>query len=155
ARRRGDRRPAGDGRAPPEERLLEVLPAHPPPGPRVEPQARAPRLLRAPAQPAAAHQAPGADAAPAAPGGAQRVDGIWAVDFMSDALYGGRKFRTLNVIDEGNPEGLTIEAAVSIPSVRVIRVLEELVLVHGKPAAIRLDNGPELTAEVLHEWCER
>jgi putative transposase len=42
---------------------------------------------------------------------------------------------------------------VSIPSVRVIRVLEELVAVHGKPAAIRLDNGPELTSEAFLDWC--
>jgi len=81
------------------------------------------------------------------------LNGIWAIDFMSDALYGGRKFRTLNVIDEGNREGLGIDVAVSIPSVRVIRVLDELVAVHGKPLAIRLDNGPELTSEAFLDWC--
>jgi putative transposase len=79
---------------------------------------------------------------------------IWALDFMSDALYGGRKIRTLNVIDEGNREALAIEVAVSIPSVRVIRVLEELVAIHGKPKALRLDNGPELTSEAFLEWCQ-
>ena len=78
---------------------------------------------------------------------------IWALDFMSDALYGGRKIRILNVIDEGNREALAIEPATSIPSARVIRVLEELVLVHGKPAALRVDNGPELTSETFAEWC--
>ena len=46
---------------------------------------------------------------------------IWALDFMSDALYGGRKFRTLNVIDLGNREALAIEVSTSIPSVRVVR----------------------------------
>jgi putative transposase len=49
---------------------------------------------------------------------------------------------------------LAIEIAISIPSVRVIRVLEELVAVHGKPAALRVDNGPELTAEAFVEWCQ-
>jgi putative transposase len=78
---------------------------------------------------------------------------IWALDFMSDALYGGRKFRTLNVIDEGNREALAIEVATSIPSVRVVRVLDELVALYGKPEALRMDNGPELIAEVLLDWC--
>jgi putative transposase len=79
---------------------------------------------------------------------------IWALDFMSDALYRGRKFRTLNVIDEGNREALAVEVATSIPSVRVVRVLDELVQLYGRPAALRMDNGPELTAYVLQEWCE-
>ena len=43
---------------------------------------------------------------------------IWAADFMHDALCGGRKFRTFNVIDESNREGLAIEVGTSIPSVR-------------------------------------
>jgi len=81
------------------------------------------------------------------------LNGTWALDFMTDALSGGRKFRTLNVIDEGNREALVIEIGTSIPSVRVIRLVEELVLLHGKPAALRVDNGPELTAEAFAEWC--
>lgn len=79
---------------------------------------------------------------------------VWALDFMTDALYGGRKFRTLNVLDEGNREALAIEVAISIPSVRVIRVLEELMAVHGRPVAFRLDNGPELTSEMFVAWCQ-
>jgi putative transposase len=79
---------------------------------------------------------------------------IWALDFMSDALYGGRKFRTLNVIDEANREALAVEVATSIPSVRVVRILDELVQLYGRPEALRMDNGPEFTAEVLREWCD-
>jgi putative transposase len=82
------------------------------------------------------------------------LNGTWALDFMVDALYGGRAFRILNVIDEGNREALATEIAHSIPSLRVIRVLEELVALHGRPAAVRVDNGPELTAEAFSEWCE-
>ena len=81
------------------------------------------------------------------------LNGVWALDFMADALYGGRKFRTFNVLEEGNREGLAIEVAFAIPAVRVIRVLDELVAIYGKPAALRMDNGPELIAEVLVEWC--
>jgi putative transposase len=59
---------------------------------------------------------------------------------MADALYSGRAIRTLNVIDEGNREALGIEVATSIPSVRVIRVLEQLIEMYGRPTAVRLDN---------------
>jgi hypothetical protein len=78
---------------------------------------------------------------------------IWALDFMSDALYGGRAFRTLNFLDEGNRQALGIEVAHSIPSLRVIRVMEQLIEMHGKPKALRVDNGPELTAIAFTEWC--
>ena len=67
-----------------------------------------------------------------APGG---LNVIWAADFMADALYGGRWFRTLNVIDEGNRQALGIE-------------------MHRKPAALRVDNGAEFTAHAFTEWCE-
>lgn len=81
------------------------------------------------------------------------LNGIWALDFMEDALYGGRRFRTLNILDEGNREALAIEIGTSIPSARVVRVLEQLLLLYGQPQALRLDNGPELTAQVLTDWC--
>jgi putative transposase len=82
------------------------------------------------------------------------LNGVWALDFMTDALYGGRKFRTFNVIEEGNREALAIEVAFAIPSVRVIRVLDELVTTYGSPVALRMDNGPELISEALVEWCQ-
>lgn len=78
---------------------------------------------------------------------------VWALDFMHDALYGGRRFRTFNVLDEANREALALEVGVSIPAARVIRVLEQLIEVYGRPAAFRLDNGPELTAQVFTDWC--
>ena len=53
-----------------------------------------------------------------------QLNHTWAVDFMSDALYGGRKIRTLNVIDEGNREALAIDVALSIPSVGPVELQE-------------------------------
>lgn len=76
-----------------------------------------------------------------------------AVDFMSDTLYGGRRFRTLNILDEGVREGLVIEIDTSLPAERVIRVLEQVVSWRGQPQAIRLDNGPEFIAESFIRWC--
>ena len=61
----------------------------------------------------------------------------WALDFMSETLYDGRRVRLLTVIDEGNREGLEIALGLSVPSQRVVRVLNELVAVHGYPAALR------------------
>jgi len=78
---------------------------------------------------------------------------VWAVDFMSDTLYGGRRFRTLNVLDEGVREGLAIEIDTSLPAERVIRVLEQVVSWRGQPQAIRLDNGPEFLANQFITWC--
>ena len=78
---------------------------------------------------------------------------VWAVDFMSDTLYGGRRFRTLNILDEGVREGLAIEIDTSLPAERVIRVLEQVVAWRGQPQAIRLDNGPELLADRFVTWC--
>lgn len=84
-----------------------------------------------------------------------RLNEIWAIDFMADALYSGRPFRTLNVIDEGNREALGIEVATSIPSLRVIRFMEQLIELYGRPIALRLDNGSELTSAAFGEWCEQ
>jgi putative transposase len=88
-------------------------------------------------------------AAPAA------VNGVWALDFMSDSLWSGRRFRVLNVLDEGVREGLAIEIDTSLPSKRVVRVLERLGELRGLPRALRMDNGPELIAQELLDWCER
>lgn len=73
---------------------------------------------------------------------------------MRDTLYDGRIFRTFNVIDEGNREALRIEVGTSISAIRVVRIMDELIEVYGKPAAIRLDNGPELTSQKFVEWAE-
>jgi putative transposase len=78
---------------------------------------------------------------------------VWALDFMSDTLYGGRRFRTLNILDEGVRESLAIEVDTSLPAERVIRVLEQVVAWRGQPQAIRLDNGPEFLADRFAAWC--
>ena len=79
---------------------------------------------------------------------------VWSVDFMHDTLYVGRRFRTLNVLDEGVREILDIEVDTSLPSERVVRVLEQLKGWRGTPEAIRCDNGPELLSETFLSWCE-
>lgn len=80
---------------------------------------------------------------------------VWSVDFMSDSLWGGRRFRTFNVLDEGVREGLAIEIDTSLPAKRVIRVFERLESSRGLPLAIRMDNGPELLAAEFVTWCDK
>ncbi len=80
---------------------------------------------------------------------------VWAIDFMHDTLYGRRSFRTFNAIDEADRHCLGIDLATSIPATRVTRFLEQLIEIHGKPAAIRCDNGPELTSQTFTDWCEK
>lgn len=77
----------------------------------------------------------------------------WALDFMTDTLYDGRRVRLLTMLDEGNREGLEIAMGLSLPSRRVTRTLDELVAVYGCPSAIRVDNGPEFTAQTFVDWC--
>lgn len=72
---------------------------------------------------------------------------------MCDSLVDGRRFRLLNVIDDYNRESLAMEVDTSLPSLRVIRVLENLIKQRGTPANIRCDNGPEFISHKLEEWC--
>ena len=85
----------------------------------------------------------------------QELNCVWSLDFMRDTLYDGRPFRTLNVIDEGNREALRIEIGRSITAARVVRIMNELIEVYGRPEAIRLDNGAELTSYAFTEWAEQ
>jgi len=76
------------------------------------------------------------------------------MDFMSDALLDGQRFRTLNIIDDYNREALAIELDTSLPALRVIRVLDQIADWHGSPARIRIDNGPEFISGILMSWAQ-
>lgn len=77
----------------------------------------------------------------------------WSMDFMHDVLMNGRKFRTLNIIDDFNREALTVEAYFSIGSNRVISALDRIIKEKGTPRMIRVDNGPEFISSILGDWC--
>lgn len=79
----------------------------------------------------------------------------WSMDFMSDALLSGRRFRTLNILDDFNRQVLAIEVDFSLPAGRVLRVLDRLTEWHGYPKLIRCDNGPEFISNTLLGWAQQ
>jgi putative transposase len=77
---------------------------------------------------------------------------VWTYDFMFDETSDGRKLKFLNVIDEYTRLCLRIEVGRSMTAKTVVRVLAELVQIHGEPGALRSDNGSEFTAQVVKNW---
>ena len=80
---------------------------------------------------------------------------VWSMDFMADQLSDGRSVRLFNVIDDFNREALAIDVDFSLPALRVIRSLDQVIEWRGKPVAIRCDNGPEYISGALLEWAEK
>jgi putative transposase len=76
----------------------------------------------------------------------------WSMDFMMDSLATGRRFRTLNVVDDYTRECLRIEVDTSLGGERVARVLEQLRWQRGGPQVIVVDHGPEFTSQALDRW---
>lgn len=85
----------------------------------------------------------------------ETVNQSWSMDFMHDQLSDGRSFRTFNVIDDYNREGLCLEVDFSLPSERVMRALDQVIEWRGKPKAIRCDNGPEYISSKITRWAEK
>ena len=83
-----------------------------------------------------------------------QMNEVWSIDFMSDALWDGRRIRLLNVIDDFNREILMIETDTSLPTARVIRCLTQIGYERGLPKMIRVDNGPEFISSKLDVWCK-
>jgi putative transposase len=77
------------------------------------------------------------------------------MDFMHDQLSDGRSYRTFNVIDDFNREGLAIDVDLSLPASRVIRSLDQIIEERGKSKIIRCDNGPEYAGHLLAAWAEK
>jgi len=84
-----------------------------------------------------------------------RANQMWSIDFMHDQLSDGRNYRLFNVIDDYRREGLVIEAGFSLPSIRVIRTLSQLIEWRGKPSVIRCDNGPEFISHEFTNWAKK
>ena len=81
-------------------------------------------------------------------------DHVWSYDFVEDRTYDGRKFRTLNVVDEFTRECLAIRVARKLNSTDVIDVLSDLFILRGVPGYVRSDNGSEFIAQAVQDWIE-
>lgn len=85
----------------------------------------------------------------------ESINMSWSLDFMSDALRTGRRFRTVNVLDEHNREALGIKAEVSLPAKRVTAFLEKIARTRGYPKQLRVDNGPENISQEMKSWAKQ
>ena len=75
----------------------------------------------------------------------------WSLDFLSDALTDGRRFRILAVVDDFTRECLCLKVDRGITSEAVIDWLAELLAMRGVPRCIRSDNGPEFIAHAVRK----
>ena len=78
----------------------------------------------------------------------------WSLDFLSDQLRDGRRFRILAVVDDFTRECLALVADTSLSGLRTARELDAIVTARGKPASIVSDNGTELTSMAILNWCQ-
>lgn len=76
----------------------------------------------------------------------------WSMDFVTDTLSSGRRFRCLTILDEFNRESLRIPVDHSIPAARVIETLEELREERELPVTIATDDGPEFRSRLFDAW---
>ena len=85
---------------------------------------------------------------------AERPDQVWALDFQFDQTADGRILKLLHVVDEHTREALAVRCERRIDSDQTVAVLDGLVAARGRaPEHVRCDNGPELTASALRDWC--
>ncbi len=85
----------------------------------------------------------------------RQINQVWSIDFVHDALANGRTFRTFNVLDDYNREGLGIEVDFGLPALRIIRALERIIEWRGQPKVIRSDNGSEMCSAEFQTWAEK
>jgi putative transposase len=82
----------------------------------------------------------------------KQINQCWAMDFVSDALFNGRRFRALTIIDVYTRECLGLYADQRITGENVVEALETICCERGTPDRIKVDNGPEFISKVLDTW---
>ena len=79
----------------------------------------------------------------------------WSMDFVTDSIVTGRRFRALAIVDDYSRECPAIEVDTSLGGHRVVGVLERLADIRGLPEVITMDNGPEFAGRAMDEWAYR
>ena len=77
---------------------------------------------------------------------------MWSMDFVSDALFDGRRLRALTVVDAFTREALTIDVDQGIKGEQVVAAMARIASLRGAPRTIRVDNGPEFISKALDRW---
>jgi len=77
---------------------------------------------------------------------------VWAIDFLMDTTLSGGRLKFLTVIDEFSRSCLSIKVERTMTSTNVVAELERLITLHGAPAFVRCDNGPEFIARATRQF---
>lgn len=85
-------------------------------------------------------------------GESTKLNQVWAMDFVSDSLFNGRRIRALTVVDTFSREALAIKVGFKLTSIDVIQVLNDIIKERGRPERIKTDNGSEFTSLVYDKW---
>lgn len=86
------------------------------------------------------------------PGAANEV---WSMDFVFDRIATGRAIKCLVIVDDATHEAVAVLPEHSLGGDHLVRMLEEVCAVRGKPAVIRTDNGKEFTGRAMLTWAHR
>jgi putative transposase len=86
------------------------------------------------------------------PNAPDQINARWSMDFVQDSTARGQKIRILNILDDCTRRCLRIEVDTSLSGERVVRKLDQVIELHGKPEALLMDNGPEFTGKRLDKW---
>jgi putative transposase len=78
----------------------------------------------------------------------------WSLDFLSDAFCDGRRFRILAIVDDYTRECLALVPDTSLPGLRVVRELDAIIALRGRPVMCVSDNGTELTGMAILRWSQ-
>ncbi len=78
---------------------------------------------------------------------------VWALDFQFDETADGRRLKPLSIVDEHTRQALAMHVSRRADADTVVAVLDRLAASRGAPRYLRMDNGPELIAWALRDWC--
>jgi transposase InsO family protein len=84
---------------------------------------------------------------------AERPNQVWAIDFQFDETADRRRLKLCNIVDEHTREALAMDVGRHCTADDVVAIIERLVAERGVPQHLRMDNGPELIAWALRDWC--
>jgi len=86
---------------------------------------------------------------------ASTANEVWSMDFVSDACADGRLFSILPIVDDFTKVSPGILVSTSLPGATVTAFIGQIAFRHGYPVRFRVDNGPEFTSKVFHQWAYR